>query len=339
MNNINFTYFKKALLVYLFVALAVQTIQAQDPEFSQFYAAPIYTNPAFTGASKKLRINGSTRIQNTILKEKYQTSLLSVDAYVPFWYGGLGVMILADKAGSTNLTNTALSGIYSYNVDLNKKLALNLGLQGSFVQSGYDETRLIFPDMLDKKLGAVLQTQEHFISNQKNYFNFATGFLLYNEKIFGGMAVHNLFEPNQSFVNLDGASAELVLPRRYTAHLGLNFEAVRTRNPAEQVFLSPNVLFMKQQNFYQVNLGLYIRDKNLLLGGWMRQTSRNLDSYILMLGFRKPAFKCIYSIDFVNTKSTAGLNLSHELSMGFEITNYIKKRRYYRGRKIKDPSF
>jgi type IX secretion system PorP/SprF family membrane protein len=329
----------KYICVLFWLAILCFPAQAQDPQLSQFFSAPIYTNPAFTGASKKLRINGSARTQNTILKETYQTAVVSVDAYVPFWYGGLGLLILADKAGSTNVTNTSLSGIYSYNVDLNKKLAFNFGLQGSFIQSGYDESRLIFPDMLDKKLGAVLQTKEQFILDHKNYFNFATGFLLYNDKIYGGMAVHNLLEPNQSFVNIDGASAELVLPRRYTAHFGLNIETVRTRNPAEQVHLSPNVLFMKQQNFYQVNLGLYVRDKNLLLGGWLRQTSRNLDSYILMIGFRRPEFKCIYSIDFVTTKSTAGLNLSHELSLGFEIANYIKKRRYYHGRKIKDPSF
>ena len=29
--------------------LAFTNVQAQDPEFTQFYAAPIYTNPAMAG--------------------------------------------------------------------------------------------------------------------------------------------------------------------------------------------------------------------------------------------------------------------------------------------------
>ena len=39
---------KAALLFVLGVFLALH-VQAQDPEFTQFYAAPIYTSPALAG--------------------------------------------------------------------------------------------------------------------------------------------------------------------------------------------------------------------------------------------------------------------------------------------------
>ena len=38
---------------------------AQDPQLSQFYASPIYTNPAFAGAAKKIRIATNARNQYT----------------------------------------------------------------------------------------------------------------------------------------------------------------------------------------------------------------------------------------------------------------------------------
>ena len=42
--------FKTAIFFTVSLATAFQA-QAQDPEFTQFYAAPIYTNPAMAGTA------------------------------------------------------------------------------------------------------------------------------------------------------------------------------------------------------------------------------------------------------------------------------------------------
>ena len=39
------------------------TLQAQDPQFSQYYAAPLYLNPAFTGSEMLPRIGANYRNQ------------------------------------------------------------------------------------------------------------------------------------------------------------------------------------------------------------------------------------------------------------------------------------
>ncbi len=39
------------LLTAIITVLFTQTGQAQDPEFSQFYANPLYLNPALAGAN------------------------------------------------------------------------------------------------------------------------------------------------------------------------------------------------------------------------------------------------------------------------------------------------
>ena len=42
------------LLAFLLNFLALQA-KAQDPQFSQFYASPIYLNPALTGSTDRAR--------------------------------------------------------------------------------------------------------------------------------------------------------------------------------------------------------------------------------------------------------------------------------------------
>ena len=41
----------RILGVFCFLLLFITEVKAQDPAFSQFYANPLYLNPAFAGAS------------------------------------------------------------------------------------------------------------------------------------------------------------------------------------------------------------------------------------------------------------------------------------------------
>ena len=55
---------RKLLFVFLAaLGLFLEEVKAQDPQFSQFYAAPLYINPAFTGASEYTRIGANYRNQ------------------------------------------------------------------------------------------------------------------------------------------------------------------------------------------------------------------------------------------------------------------------------------
>jgi type IX secretion system PorP/SprF family membrane protein len=328
------------LLAICTILLSINICSAQDPELTQFYAAPVFTNPAFCGSTKQVRITSSIRNQHTVLKDNYQTVVTSIDAYSGNMRGGLGLMFMGDRAGTANVTTTAISGIYSYNVDLNRNLALNAAIQGSYVQSGIDGSRFLFPDMLDKRLGSIYQTKEQIQSfEQKNYLNFATGILLYNSKFYGGLAVHNLLQPNQSFVASNSNKEEYNLPRRYTAHFGVNLDIVQSRIESKRVSLLPNVLFMNQLNFYQLNIGMYLKDKNINIGGWLRQTSRNTESYIVMVAYRRPNFRIGYSIDFILSTNDAPSSASHEITIGYEFKTKGRSRKFIRKSYIKDPVF
>ncbi len=64
----------RKLLVYLLFAMKVDFTKAQDPQFSQFYAAPMYLNPGFAGTTVDNRIVFNHRIQWPSLPGAFVTS-------------------------------------------------------------------------------------------------------------------------------------------------------------------------------------------------------------------------------------------------------------------------
>jgi type IX secretion system PorP/SprF family membrane protein len=322
-------FFQLTTKVFLLVGVLLYAAQAfgQDPELSQFYAASLYTNPAMTGASKNIRLAVSARNQYTGLTNNYRTGVAAFDAYIPKAKSALGLVSMYDVAGDGFLTTNSIAGIYSFHSQINRDWAFNAAIQGGLVQKRFDFNKFIFEDMIDPVRGPVLPTKEVAPQENVSFLNFGTGILIYNKQIYAGMAIHNLTEPNQSFYYQNADSSSLKLPRRYTLHAGINIPLNNARYEEDQISLSPNILFMQQRNFFQMNAGFYIKQKALTLGAWFRQTSKNSDAFIVMAGLKMKAFKIGYSYDAVISKASTVAVGSHELSMVIELKPIISNRR------------
>jgi type IX secretion system PorP/SprF family membrane protein len=142
-----------------------------------------------------------------------------------------------------------------------------------------------------------------------------------------GFAVHNLTEPNQSFYSPNSADAAFKLPRRYTFHTGANINLTNQRYEEQRVVISPNILFMQQRNFNQLNLGFYIKKQALTAGMWFRQTSKNSDALIFLIGLKFSKFRVGYSYDVTVSGARTATQGSHELSMAFELKPPKKSNR------------
>ncbi|MFZ4798345.1 MAG: PorP/SprF family type IX secretion system membrane protein [Bacteroidia bacterium] len=309
---------------------------AQDPQLSQFYASPIYTNPAFAGAAKKIRFATNARNQYTGLNKTYRTSVTSVDAYVPKMLSGLGAIVSIDQAGDGYLTTIGIGGIYSYNLTISRKWNANFGLKAEIQQKSYDFSKFVFGDQLDAVRGNIYPTSEIAGSEIRTFPNFSAGALIYNEFFYAGFATNNLLEPNQSFIVTNSNGQPFILPRKYTAHLGANISLKQTRFEANRVYLSPNLLFMSQRDFYQVNVGTYIKKQALTVGMWFRQTSRNSDAVIFLLGLRFQNLRIGYSYDLTISNARTAAVGSHEVSLGFDINTKARSRSRM-GKPIKCP--
>lgn len=307
----------KTILLLTVLSFAL-TIKAQDAQFSQFYASPVYINPAFAGAGLcGGRVVANYRNQWPSLPGTFRTTAVSYDQSAPGIGGGFGLQAFNDIAGDGLLTTTSFSGIYAYHGKFSKKVFYSASIQGSYTQRTIDFDKLRFSDQIVAKKGFVNPTSEVLVNEKVDFSNFSTGFLVFTEKFYAGFAVHNLTEPNQSFFGNNDPGT--TLPRKYTLHAGLNIPVVKSKShPEKAVSFSPNILIMKQQHFTQVNAGFYLNKGPLVTGVWFRQTAPNSDALILLLGVRSGDFRFGYSYDITVSKARAAAMGSHEVSAAYE---------------------
>jgi len=159
-NNIS----KIIIAVFIFLIIT-NPASAQDPAFSQFYANPLHLNPAFAGTNDCPRINLNFRDQWPGIGRTYVTTSVSWDQHIRGIAGGLGIIVMQDRAGIGNLNTTHASLSYSYRLKVNHSFGMQLALEASYRQINLDWSKLTFGDMIDDQLGFIYPTQEDIYNN------------------------------------------------------------------------------------------------------------------------------------------------------------------------------
>jgi len=320
-----------AFIVFLICAFSSNDLKAQDPEFTQFYANPMYLNPAFAGSSRCPRLVFNYRNQWPGISGTYITYSASYDQHVDAISGGLGVLVTSDQAGEGTINTTNASAIYSYYLPVTKAFSIKLGVQATFAQKNVDWTKLTFGDMIDQKLGFVNGTNEVKPNTTVSNVDFSAGILGYSKSFFIGGSAHHLTEPNESFYS----GPPSPLPMKFTVHTGAIIpmgrqspksrrRRRRNRNALPESSISPNILYQKQKDFQQLNLGLYVTKGPVVGGLWYR----NKDSFIVLVGLQTTNFRFGYSYDVTISKLSNASAGSHELSMTVQFNCRPKRKRF-----------
>ncbi len=304
---------------------------AQDPEFTQFYANPLYLNPAFAGSGRCPRFVMDYRNQWPVLTGTFVTSYASYDQHFDALQGGLGLSVYSDKAGEATITTTNVSGMYAYSVNLNRRFSFKFGIQGSYIQKGVDWAKMVFGDMIDKRYGTIFQTSE-VPTPSRSYPDFSAGVLAYSTSYYGGIAVHHLTEPQEGFSSLPKS----YLPRKYTVHGGALIPIEKGGSRKATAYISPNILYQQQLKFQQFNGGLYVIRDPLVGGIWYRYAFSNSDAVIVLAGLQHGIFKFGYSYDITVSKLAAASGGSHEFSFSTQFQCKPKRKKF---RTIHCPSF
>ncbi len=304
------------LALSLFGALAAL---AQDPQFTQFYANPLYLNPAFAGTARCPRVVLNYRNQWPALSGTFVTTSASYDQDVRGIMGGLGLLVTSDQAGKGTLNTTTVSGIYSYTQAISRKFSIKAGFQATYFQKSLDWNKLTFGDMIDPRRGFVYATNDVPRGGSVGNADFSAGFLGYTDVFFVGIAAHHLTEPNESLIV--GTSK---MPMKITAHAGAAIPlGVRGKYGAPKTKLSPSILYQQQAAFRQLNLGLYVDHGPIMAGVWYRSR----DAFIALIGFHTEHLKFGYSYDVTTSKLTTATAGSHEISLTLQFDCKKKRRR------------
>ena len=276
---------------------------AQDPHFTQFYANPIYLNPAFAGSHRCPRIVFNYRNQWPNISGTFVSTSFSFDSRVNPISGGLGFHFLNDRAGQGTMGITRFSGMYAYQLAITRQFSMAFGFEATYGQKKLDWSKLNFGDMIDPKYGFIYTTNEAKNKQVVSYPDFSAGVLGFSKRFYAGFAVFHLTQPEEGFI-YQGSP----LPMKYTGHVGA---VIPLDGRYGQSSISPNIIYQQQQDFRELNLGLYVAKGPIVGGLWYR----NADAVIALVGFQQNMIRMGYSYDITVSKLgivTAG---SHEISI------------------------
>lgn len=337
---------KRFLLLGL-VLLLSRSGWAQDPQFTQFYAAPLYLNPAFAGSALAPRITVNYRNQWPSVAN-YVTSMVGVDHYFSRFNSGVGLMLINDNQGQGQIRSTEIAAQYAYQVQLSDVSAVRLGLQASYVNRNVGYFGLTFGDQFTNRgfIDGSTSVDAGLLAaaaNRNKYVDFSTGALYYSDWVWFGVSAHHINRPSQGFFAGDNSR----LPIKGSIHTGLRIPLMGFTGLGDEyereISFSPVVHYKFQGKFDQLDLGAYFTYSPLTVGAYYRGLPfkqykndniriNNHDALAFLVGYRQDNFSVGYSYDA--TISTLGFASggSHEISISY-IFDPIEPNRKTRNRR------
>jgi type IX secretion system PorP/SprF family membrane protein len=322
---------RKLTFVGLVLFFAFGQAQAQDPVFSQFFAAPLQLNPAFAGVSIAPRLMINYRNQWPSWPNAYRTYAVAYEQSLPNLNSGFGLSLMSDDAGNGIYRTSKLSLLYSYEVRTPSEFRIKFGLEAGVYRAQLDWSRLLFGDQFDPINGLGPNGQGSPSDDVRpdqlanNELDFSAGMLAYSEKFYGGFALHHLNNLEESYVETQQA-LRIGKPLRISVHGGAQIN-MGGQNGLPS-FVSPNFMFVKQADFVELMLGSYAAYGPVFAGGWYKHSGKNPDAFVGLIGYRYGIFRLGYSYDATVSGLTLGrTGGSHEVSIALTLDDSWENRR------------
>jgi type IX secretion system PorP/SprF family membrane protein len=305
---------------------------AQDPQFSQYYANPLYLNPGFTGASQEARIGLIYRNQwPSIPDANFQTIALYVDKFFMDQRSGVGLYVSRDRAGEIGLSSTTIAASYAYQLPLTEAITFRPGLQLGYIMQSQDFSDLLFASQFDAGLGAfdpTLPGEANFTgTDQFGMLTVGLGGIVYTDDWFAGVSIFHLNQPSQGFAD----DNDVELSAKYSIHGGYKFYIGGTKpyenplNPHREFSIAPAFQYKHQNNFDQIDLGLYFTYEPIVFGFWYRgipfktiSDQSNSEAIIGLIGINTPGGMNIgYSYDYTISDLGISSGGAHEVTLTY----------------------
>lgn len=310
-------------LTFIVQFFTILGLTAQDVQYSQFYANPLYLNPAMTGASEMTRIGVNYRNQWPGLDQSFTSYSASIDHYLFNVNSGVGVIFNRAEQSMANLSVTEIGATYSYRARLGFESFLRFGGQVSYMERDAYFGNLVFGSQIDDQTGAIGDFSGENLGPDFNYqfVDYSLGMMFNNENAWFGISAHHITQPNMSF--LDGQISEL--PVKLSAHGGYRIDLaggtarnfMNDRSGTRDITLAFN--YKNQGPFSQLDLGTQVNIQPLVLGVWYRGipvskvTQSNHESIIALVGISlgnglDVGFSHDFTISSLGNGNTGGAN-------------------------------
>lgn len=339
-------------LTLLIILLATNISRSQDANFSQYYSAPLYLNPALTGLEPNPHFALNYRGQWKNFNYPYfigQASFihpiyLKANNYLEH-KGGVGISVFNELSGDNGaFSNFGANFTLSYNLILDQAgtQMISFGLQSGYIENRINADNLTWGTQYDPFIGynPSITPSVNLINDRVSFTSFNAGIMyyyqsrkkLYNNSFSGflGFATNYLNRPDHSFFE---STDPVNMPMLFKLHGGLEL-----KSSDGTMSISPNILIQHQKELTQYDIGSYFtyrimenmgrhkKDYSLLMGSWFRLQ----DSFILSVGFSSPLYTIGFSFD--SNVSTLRYNSqgggAFELSINYVISKEKKVRKF-----------
>jgi len=134
----------KKIIILILAVISVITVSAQQaPQFSQNMFNKLANNPGFAGSRGVIATSILHRSQYMGFGDQggaaVSTQNFSIDAELPFLYGGVGLNVVKDNIAQ--FSNLGLQASYAYRTELGVG-QIGMGMSVGMFQSGLDGTKL-----------------------------------------------------------------------------------------------------------------------------------------------------------------------------------------------------
>jgi type IX secretion system PorP/SprF family membrane protein len=321
---------KKGLYIITFL-FALLNVSAQDPQFTQFYAAPQYLNPAFTGLTTEHRFVANYRNQWPGIRKTYQSAMAAYDYNLSDVSSGIGVFAMQDVAGTAGLKHTQAGLSYAYRFTVRKVSEIRAGISVSYNQRSLGFSKLMFNDQLVTGSAVSLDGTTY---GQRSFVDIGAGALYNSAKVWLGVGVKHLNRPNVSLIG-----NQEPLPMHIGVHGGYRYVIEARGNSKSQLkkYVAASFNYKRQLKYDQFDVGLYYFHMPINIGFWYRGIPFknyapgfvNNESIALLVGFEIPKRNLRVGYSYDMTISNLGINNTtgaHEVSLVYEYAQKKKRK-------------
>ena len=340
----------KFLLLGLLLVWSTQ-LWAQDPQFSQYYANPLYLNPALTGNTSAGRVGANYRQQWPGLDANFTTYSVYADNFFGDFNSGVGALLMHDRQGIAGLMSTSLHLNYAYQLPITRKLTFRPGISLGVIERRLDFKNLQFANQFNGSgFDPIGASGENFGDFEPFYqFDLNLGGMIYTPRLFIGMSANHVNEPGFAFDERSNAT----LPIKYSFHGGyripLKADNIRSEYDrfGRERSITPTAEFKMQREFKQLSVGAYLTYQPLVVGLWYRGipvggvkgVDNKSESAIILVGLMHRNMNIGYSFDY--TLSNLGMETggAHEVSLSYTFQWTKDKKPPRNVRQIPCPEF
>jgi type IX secretion system PorP/SprF family membrane protein len=298
------------LKIYLMIMMITMfcSLQAQDPHFSQYQAAPLTINPAMTGyldGDSRLSLNFRTQYYSAggsfrtgVISYEMITNSAMLQAKDQF---AIGVIGLFDQSagGGYRTMNAGVSGSYRKLLNESGYKRISMGAQVVLNSRALNTASLTYASQF-ASYGFDLSrpNNENIPASSKTYADASVGLMFNNHneqnRFYAGAALYHLNRPDVSFQN----DAKYKLPTRAVLHGGYRTYVGGLNN---YVLFNTNVMLQGGASnimfggLYGLALGDFESGLSIDMGAWYRMN----DAVIPYIGFNVSALQIGVSYDNV----------------------------------------